>query len=551
MVSTGGYTDPAAAAWITNTLIARRNQIARTYFRKVLPLDDFHVDGGTLRFNDLAVRHGVAEGPATYTAQWYRFDNTGAARTPIEGAGSFTVPPEVLAAGDGSYFAARLESNRGSPEMHVTVYLRTLAGSPAVVGIERGWPGKVIVDPRDLDPGVPRYRDLTPEQRQLYEPFARRDAAARERTMTAEEHFESQTISARTTYDSVTHALQNSKLTDESGRSLGTSLDLVTGLDRIAGQYHGRGGDLQFRLFVALTPDAVDVLTQASEYFRDRDNTVFHVGYPMNVRQIGSVPNIQFSISEDGQRADIDVDYRSSGIPQGLFNGHLTAANSDVRAGDNFDRHTRRWAGFVAWWRGLFGSVPDERTTSATLEDTGATEVPTPLPPDRPRGAATANPQDAAQEFLTDWLIRHHVDEALDAASTDLFACVNIDNDRQNEAIAGDQARRILRDTMMFAIGELERVRDLTEAIEAVQAGASLPSALPHAFEREFTLTRLTPEQATGQFLVCGNDTRPSSSGVYYATLFRFRRDGSAVLGLLWAQEDGRWKLQSYRTFDM
>ena len=49
---------------------------------------------------------------------------------------------------------------------------------------------------------------------------------------------------------------------------------------------------------------------------------------------------MQFSLSEDGMRADVDVDYRSSKSPQALFNGHLTAANSDVRAGDNPRRTT-------------------------------------------------------------------------------------------------------------------------------------------------------------------------------------------------------------------
>lgn len=551
VVSTGGYTDPAAAAWITNTLIARRDQIARTYFRKVLPLDRFRVENGTLTFEDLGLRYRVADGPASYAVRWYRFDNAAATHTRLDGASSLTVPREVLAAAAGSYFSVRIESDQMGPEMPVTVYLRAGGDTPAVVGVERGWPGKVIVDPRDLDPDVPRFRDLTPEQRRLYEPFAKRDAAARERVMTPEEHFESQTISARTTYDSVTHALQNSKLTDEQGRDLGTSLDRVSVLDRIAGQYHGRGGDLQFRLFVELEPGTVEILQKATEFFRDRDNTVFHVGYPLSFRQVGSVPNIQFSISEDGRRADIDIDYRSSGIPQGLFNGHLTAANSDVRAGDNFDRHSRRWAGFVAWWRGLFGSVPDERTTSPTLEDIRATESPTPLPPDRPRGAAAADPQDAAQELLTDWLVRRRVDEALEAVALDPFACVNIDNDRQNEAIAGEQARRILRDTMLFATEELDRVRDLTEAIEAVEAGTSLPPALPHDFKREFTLKQLTPEEAKAQFLVCGSDSRSTTGTVYYTTLFRFRRDDSAVLGLLWAQEDAGWKLLSYRTFEM
>src|SRR4029453_1024079 len=244
--------------------------------------------------------------------------------------------------------------------------------------------------------------DLTPEQKHLYEPYARRDADARGRMMTVAEHFDSQTISARTTFDSVTHALMNSKLTDESGHDLGTSFDLVTGLDRIAGQYQGRRGDEQFRVFAELRPDALEVLGRATGVVRDADNTVFPVGYPISFRQTGRVPNIQFSVSEDGLRADIDVDYRSSGIPQGLFNGHLSAANSDVRAGNNLERHNRRWIGFVAWGRATFGPGPPGGSRSENILDDAANEGPTPLPPDRPGGTAIADPQDAVEEFLAD-----------------------------------------------------------------------------------------------------------------------------------------------------
>lgn len=551
IVSTGGYTDPAAAAWITETLIERRNRIARTYFTKVLPLDGFRVDNGTLAFDDLAVRHGVADGPARYSARWFSLENADGTLTSLDAADSFVLPAAVRRTSDDSYFAVRIESDRRPPGMYVLVYLRAGRTGPEVVGIERGWPGKAIADPRELNPDVPRFADLTAEQQRLYAPFAARDAAARGLTMTAEQHFDSLTISARTTYDSVTHALQNSKLTDAEGRELGTSLDLVTGLERIAGQYHGRGGDLQFRLFVDLKPETIDVLEQSTQFFRDRDNTVFHVGFPLSFRQVGSVPNLQFSISEDGERADIDIDYRSSGIPQGLFNGHLTAANSDVRAGDNFERHDRRWAGLVAWWRGLFGQVQEERTTSATLEDTSGLDLPTPLPTDRPRDAAPEEPQDAAQEFLTDWLVRHEVNEAFAAVSANPFACVNVDDGRENEAQAGEAARRILHQTMTFVVGEMRQVRVLSEAIEAVDSQGFLPDPLPHAFEREFALKRLTPAEATSQFLTCGPEVRPATGDVYYMTLFRFRRADSVVLGLLWAREQGRWTLLSYRTFEM
>ena len=549
IVGTGSYSDQSAVEWITKTLIERRDRIVRAYFRKMLPLDNFRVERGELRFDDLAGRFEMGEGPASYTARWFRLDNSTRALTPLAGAESLALPREVSEARDVSYVAARIESSRRSPEMHVTVYVRTGAGRQDVVGVERGWPGKRLVDSGDLDADVKRYDSLTSEQKRLYEPYARRDAEVRGITLSAAEHFDSQTISARTTFDSVTHALLHSTLTDASGKDLGRSFDLVAGLDRIAGQYHGRMGDEQFRLFVELKPNARDVLERSVEFFRDHDNTVFHVGYPQSFRQVGRVPNIQFSVSEDGRRSDIDIDYRSSRIPQGLFNGHLSAANSDVRAGNNLDRHNGRWAGFVAWWREIFGGLTERQPSGADLVETVPADVPTPLPPDRPTGAAVVEPQDAVQEFLTDWLVRRDVDQALQAVSASLYVCTNIDDDRENEAVRGNDARELLRDTMRYVVVAMGERRNLTEAIQSLDLTPGQP-LLAHAFEREFRLASLSPDQAAARYLVCGADAVPSSNALNYEALFRFRRDDSAAIALLWTQEDGRWKLLSFRTYE-
>ena len=65
----------------------------------------------------------------------------------------------------------------------------------------------------------------------------------------------------------------------------------------------------------------------------------------------GGAPSVQVSIAPDCRRADTtwigDPDLT---FPIDLFNGHLTSSNSDVRAGDNYDRHKNRWAGFQNWW---------------------------------------------------------------------------------------------------------------------------------------------------------------------------------------------------------
>ena len=432
--------------------------------------------------------------------------------------------------------------------MNLTVYVRAAAAGLEVVGLERGWSGKVLADPaRDVDTGVNRYASLSPEQQQVYEPYAASDAEARGRTMTAEEHFDSQTISERTTYDAVTHALMNSTLTDEDGNDLGTALDSVARLERLAGQYYGRSGDQQFRLYVDLKPDAVETLERSTQFFEGHLNTVYHVGYPYSFRQEGGVPNIQISVSEDRLKADIDVDYRSSKSPQALFNGHLTSANSDVRAGDNTDRHNRRWSGLVAWWRSVFGSLPEGQEGETWMSEANI-EVPTPLPPDRPTGAPIAEPQDAVQEFLSDWLVRHEIDEAMAFMSERAYACVNIDDDAREEALGTDGARRELAAIMREAATVMGKRSNLTAAVDPVPPFNPDRELIPHAFDGEFVMAELSAEEAA-QY-ICGQEVQQDTA-TYYGVLFQFKQEGAAALGLLWTQEAGQWKLVSYQIFEM
>ncbi len=181
--------------------------------------------------------------------------------------------------------------------------------------------------------------------------------------------YASLTPSQRSTYEAVTHALSRSRLTDDGGRPLRPSaLDLVTTIDAIAGQVKGARGDVQFRLYVQLVTDAQEVLTRAREFFRDKDNTVFHKDFPKNFRQRGRVPTMQISIAKEGTQADIDVDYRSSRPPKALVNGHLRAANSDVRVGGNYLGHVGRWFGLIRWWRIILDPTaePEPEGTPAT-----------------------------------------------------------------------------------------------------------------------------------------------------------------------------------------
>ena len=119
------------------------------------------------------------------------------------------------------------------------------------------------------------------------------------------------------------------------------------------GEEAGAGGDRQFQVYVYLEPNAIEILSSSREFFHDKDNTIYPKGFPICYRLKNGPPSIQ--ITKDERMSDIDVDYRSSTFPKALFDGHLTAGNSDVRAGGNLDTHDSRWAGLSVWWRQVFG----------------------------------------------------------------------------------------------------------------------------------------------------------------------------------------------------
>jgi hypothetical protein len=127
IVKTGEFTDPRADEWIVKCLVERRNKIGRTYFAKVLPLDDFRFDDARLQFTDLGAKYGFY--PARqYAIQWSLFDNEREQSAPLANAS------DVLRSRDG-YFAAAISG--GEAQKNVTVYLRKRGAAVQVAGVDR------------------------------------------------------------------------------------------------------------------------------------------------------------------------------------------------------------------------------------------------------------------------------------------------------------------------------------------------------------------------------------------------------------------------------
>ena len=177
---------------------------------------------------------------------------------------------------------------------------------------------------------------------------------------------------------------------------------------------------------------------------------------------------MQISMAEDGSRADIDVDYRSSKMPEAMWNGHLTSANSDVRAGKNYQRHNNRWSGLDAWWRRIFGDLPAEEPPDATtlLMRAPPPANVMPMPPNRASGDDIPQLEDAVLEFLGDWLVRRNTAEALEFVSDETLPCLAL---VPNQAAITKPTRKAMDRLLESIADRLGSAESLSYLIEAVR----------------------------------------------------------------------------------
>lgn len=139
LVETGGLSDPAAARYLADTIIQRRDAVGRYWFAQVNTADNFRlVDNERLRFDRLASVFDFSSLPSDTGGAWYRFDNSREESTPVGvetpyDLGPLALPDAVLASRDGEYFRLRLREET----RFVDVYLRNSGGRIEIVGIER------------------------------------------------------------------------------------------------------------------------------------------------------------------------------------------------------------------------------------------------------------------------------------------------------------------------------------------------------------------------------------------------------------------------------
>ena len=389
------------------------------------------------------------------------------------------------------------------------------------------------------------YSELDQRRQQLVNDWVQRFASVTGQSVAAPAFYDDVlSLSTKTTFEAVTHALMTTPLTDASGQTFGDGLTLIERIDTVKGEIPGASGDRQFRMYVRLTANARDMMERSREFKRAMDNSVYHKGYPFNYRERRGTPSIQVSVALDGRQADVDVDYRSSMFPIMLFNGHLSSSNSDVRAGNNVDRHDGQWSGLQDWWRSFFGvdltKAPDGVDTAASL-----------ALPKVPR-AGKKNFQVMSRDFLQAWLVEGNAVAAMGYVSERAYACLAEDTPDPSAFDRGLAPYQIMVNLKAAydALGPHASLAGLTTGMQLTQPGLK---AVRHADQAQYAIyevrddvaarfdcaSRMTPGSAA---------TRPGDAGEHFGTVFRIagsRKDAS--IALLWAKEDGYWKIVSWQ----
>jgi hypothetical protein len=393
------------------------------------------------------------------------------------------------------------------------------------------------------------YATLRPEQARLIDSFIRSYNDTTGSNLVAQQAYDNARLSIRTTFDAVTHALLNAEMTDSHGKSLGRAIDLVSAVDQVMGEESGASGDQQFRLYVYLKPNAVDILNRSQEFLHDKDNTGYHKGFPICYRLKNGPPSIQFSVSRDHKLSDVDVDYRSSGFPKGLLNGHLTAANSDVRAGNNLTLHDGRWSGLNGWWRDVFGQFGSGGTQpkEATTERLGHI-------PMNPGVKADEGVDKSAHDFLQSWIVAKKPNESVTYFSRRSYPCLEVLAKKSTQPVQQGMIRLRTMMAMEKFSDSLGAVNSVADEFEPADKWPQASKAAENAYPSEFRLVSLPADMGEDEECVStpSDESTKRSKEKYFATAFRGKRGNSQnkVMSLLWAQEGDYWKIIAIRIED-
>ena len=94
--------------------------VGRKLLPKLLPLDDFRVEGNELRFTDLGDRYDLRK-PLNYKIEWAPYDERQDSSGPAVVIAGPRLPAETLAVPDGAHWVARIQDQE---RRQAAIYLR-------------------------------------------------------------------------------------------------------------------------------------------------------------------------------------------------------------------------------------------------------------------------------------------------------------------------------------------------------------------------------------------------------------------------------------------
>jgi hypothetical protein len=392
------------------------------------------------------------------------------------------------------------------------------------------------------------YARLEGRQKILLNDWVRRENQKRGQELTPVQRYAGLTVSQRSTYEAITNALTESRLTNRAGREIGSPIDLITRIDNIAGKIEGEGGDKQYRLYVRLNRNALSRLKTTKTFHRGKDNKIFHREYPYNFRQVGKTPTMQISVSRNGLRADIDIDYQSSSFPAALFNGHLKASNSDVRPTSHYKKHTRRWDGLLDWWDDLINSGGPSHNYDKTHRRSDHITVSGARKKEEVRQVTAA-----IDEFLRLWLVQSRLDRAAAFAARKMRVCSDLDDNAQIR-VSGTRSTRSLFTQLLREVDRRNKKHSrIDQVISAIDSHDPQIKVIAHKNKDVYSLGNISKTHY--DHFICRNKYSPLTNnltreryGADYVSIFGFtsNREISGALIFLWEKERGKWKIVSF-----
>jgi hypothetical protein len=144
VVEKARYSDRRATEYLTDVIIKRRDKVVKAFINMVCPVVDPALGAdGTLRFANAAMDAKAATAPASYTLQWFAFDNAADTRRDVGAPASMTTaegraPAELLTSGD--FIGVRISASHAEHAAWATPAIFTFRRAAAgweLVGAER------------------------------------------------------------------------------------------------------------------------------------------------------------------------------------------------------------------------------------------------------------------------------------------------------------------------------------------------------------------------------------------------------------------------------